>query len=63
MSDGDGPARRGIPGEDPGRSAIVQALRRYFDQPPRGSRGSPGNTGEHLVIKALKNYFKREGWS
>jgi hypothetical protein len=63
MGDRDRPAKQKILGNDSTGNAIVQALRRYFDQPAHGGDGHAVNPSEKLIIRALKSYFKREGWS
>ncbi len=63
MSYGYDVATKKIAGQDSGRNAIVQVLRRYFDHRVNAGNRNPVSTNEALIVKALKSYFKGDGWS
>jgi len=52
-----------IVGDDSGRNAIVQVLRKYFEIRLHSGETIPSNTDEALIIDVLKSYFKSDDWS
>jgi hypothetical protein len=62
MSHEDNGPTQGIAGKQSGSNTIMQVLRRYFDHPVLAQNRIPGSTNEGLIIKALKRYFKGDGW-
>ena len=60
---GDHVVMQKIVGDDSGRNAIVQVLRKYFEIRLHSGETIPSNTDEALIIDVLKSYFKSDDWS
>jgi hypothetical protein len=60
---GDHVVMQKIVGDDSGRNAIVQVLRKYFEIRHHSGETIPSNTNEALFIDVLKSYFKSDDWS
>ncbi|MCX5834921.1 MAG: hypothetical protein NTV99_10520 [Deltaproteobacteria bacterium] len=62
MRCGDNVATQKITGNDLGRDAIVQVLRRYFEHRVHAGSRNTVSANEALIVKALKSYFKGDAW-
>jgi len=60
---GDHVVMQKIAGDDSGRNAIAQVLRKYFEIRLHSGETIPSNTNEALIIDVLKTYFKSDDWS
>ena len=62
MSHEDDGSTQRIAGKDSGNRVIVQVLRKYFGDRVPSEKSVAGNANESLIIKAIKRYFKGNGW-
>ena len=63
MHCGDNVVMQKITENNSGRDAIVQVLRRYFDNRVSAGNRNAVRSNEDLIVKALKSYFKGDDWT